>query len=366
MTISRRMVTSLALVASLVSCLPSEVDCYVSACETSATGSGGQGAGGGTTTPCGAFTTPRELVSSTSPPHAIAVDADSVYWVDAKGAYRVDKNTAAPVSNPKLFAPTFRQATTIPDCPGNVVAPGVLALTSESVLWTLWDHCSPYQPFGPILWVVPKNASGSPKAWGEGDALRDRGLGLALDGDRAIISAYFEHDAQAAIVTSDPSLVEDPSPPFVDTPYWATSIAVTSKWLYFADHDKVGLFRASRAKLGDEAESIDPSGAVTKLVVDPSDGSVFYLSGALVRRYDGNAEPTTIASEPAETPSDLTIDGACVYWGLASGHVRAAPKSGGKTTELATITTTSLAADDAGVYVADAANGTIWMLPKSP
>ncbi len=168
------------------------------------------------------------------------------------------------------------------------------------------------------------------------------------------------------IVTVDPSIPDDPSPPSVNTPsYYATSIAVTPQYLYFVDHQDVGLYQASRANLAGVAKTIDASGAVTRLVADTSDGSIFYLSGAALKRYPGAGSPKVIATEAGETPADMAIDDQCVYWALASGHVRGAPKRAVPVTEIASVAATMVAADAAGVYFGES-SGSIWVVPKAP
>lgn len=356
--------TSLLFVFSmLTACLPSEVDCYVAAC----TSGGGGGGPGPTTTPCGTFGAPRQLVGSTPAPSAVAVDATDVYWIDPSGAYRVSKLSTATVTAPALFASTYAQPADDPDamCAGKTVAPGALALTPELVLWTLWDHCAPLQPWGPFLWVVPKSKASGMSAWGDGaPPIRDFGLALAVNSKRAYVSAFSQHSQESHVYELDPA-VETKAPPFVTTPYDARSLGVSGEWIYFNDTHAVGLFRAPRAMLA-SAEPVDLAGSVTKVFVDLASGGVFYVSDAKVKRYDeAGAKVTTLAAEAVETPADLTSDASCVYWGLPSGKIRAVPKAGGAAFDLVTSPATSVAADAQGIYWADSASGSIWMLPRA-
>ncbi len=152
----------------------------------------------------------RELVNATPEPRAIAVDADDVYWIDALGGYQVAKSAAAPVDHPAVFAATYRQPNTPgPDCPGKSVAPGVLALTADAMVWTLWDHCSQFQPWGPMLWVAPKVPQGGTSTWGEGSALRDwepRGGDRRQAGDRRGLLP-----TRRACRRSSPSILRSPT-----------------------------------------------------------------------------------------------------------------------------------------------------------
>jgi hypothetical protein len=360
--------STLILVAgwSLAGCLPSEVDCYVRACEASATSSGAtasSSSGAGGSSVCGSFGAPRQLVASTPSPRALAVDATDVYWIDASGVYRVAKDIAAPLSAPPLFAPTFREPASDPDtgCVGYDVPPIALALTADLVLWTLADHCAMFQPWGPFLRVAPK-AVGMQSPWGEGDALRLWGRGIAVNGKRAYVSGYFQHNQQPRVVDLDPSIPGVMNPTALDTPYDATSLGVSGDYLYFND-SKPGLFRAKRTNLA-TVETLDPTSVVSRVVVDPVTG-VFFVGDTAVKHFDvGLNKVSVLAMETVETPLDLSVDGVCAYWSVQSGHVRAVPHGGGPAVELAEQAATSVAADAQGVYWADAQAGTIWMLPR--